>query len=176
MCVFRPIYLINCNYMSASRCLGLLLLCISAALLNSCEEEVRPEPVLEPISIVEPKFSNITACLSSTEREGVTAFPGEEIPINLRLTTDRIIDTLRGGFHVDSDNSGYEIGFDNSIPFLKVGYSSDSNNIQIYQGSFVIPDSAASSCDVVRLHFTMEAGLGTIDPLVFDKIIRIDIR
>lgn len=135
-----------------------VLAVILSVFIYSCGDDGPPIiNVKEPITFVQPDTTI------------VKAFPGESIALNIFLATDRVIDTLRGAYHIDSTNMGFDPLMDGTTEFLAAGFLTE-NNIQEYIGSYALPNSL-KSFDVVRLIFTMEAGERN-----YSKTLRIDIK
>lgn len=139
----------------------LLLLTLLIGFVASCKKDDPPTPITEPMTFVTPDTNRIRAQ------------PLEVINLELQLTTDRIIDTLRGGFHIDTTNSNFDAAVDPTTSFLTTGFGPDSNNIETWTGTYTLPhDTIVGNGDVIRLLFTMEAR----NNLTYQKILRIDVR
>ena len=154
-------------------CWGVLLLFFA-----TCKKDESSPDIFEPITFFEPEIEEVRPPCSSTNLtvHGTSALPGESIPLEMQLTIDEVIDSLRGTYHIDSMETGFDPDVDPTNHFLSVVYLPDSNNVQTYQGAFVIPSLNVNSCDVVRLHFKMYSTLETGGLLTFEKTLRIDIK
>lgn len=138
--------------------LGLLLI-LFTSFLNSCKKEDEETPIYEPIHFITPD----TNWFSATQ--------GEVIPLEIRLTTDRPIDTFFANYNIDSLHQGFDYLNDTSVNIISYSWS-DSNNVQTYTGEFTVPsDTTLEKGDVVRLWFRMQA-----EDLTYDKILRIDLK
>ena len=126
-----------------------ILFCIGMYFfISGCSKEAQTEP-LEPISFIKPD--------SSIQR----LFPGDSQPLEIKFTTDRPINWVKGMYDVDSlGQSGYVATYPDTAFFVKLDTVEPRVNLYTYTGSFLIPDSL-DPFDVIRFKISFEAGKTT---------------
>lgn len=121
---------------------------LALAFVNGCKKDTTSEP-LEPISLISPD-SSITR-----------AFPGDVVPVEIKFTTDRPINWIKGMYDIDSTNSAsYVATYSDTLFFQKLDTLNPRVNLYTYTGSYLIPDSL-DPYDIVRFKVTFEAGSST---------------
>lgn len=116
--------------------------------IGSCKKEEQSEP-LEPISLVAPD-SSITH-----------PFPGDDVPVEIKFTTDRPINWVKGMYDIDSLlTSGYVPTYPDTLFYMKLDTVDPRVNLYTYTGSFHVPDSLMPY-DVIRFKVSFEAGKST---------------
>ncbi|MES2619626.1 MAG: hypothetical protein V4615_02155 [Bacteroidota bacterium] len=116
--------------------------------LNSCKKEEDSLP-LEPISLVKPDSSIIRK------------FPGDVVPVEIKFTTDRPINWIKGMYDIDSlNNAGYVATYPDTLFFVKLDTMEPRVNIYTYTGSYTVSDSL-DPYDVVRFKISFQAGKST---------------
>ena len=129
-----------------------------AVVLHSCKKDDDQVPINEPIQFVLP------------DSAWTSAFPGDSVPLDVRFTTDRPIDSIWAYVHVDSTHQNMFVMADADSFF--VVYPTEPNNQYTYTGAYYLPaDSSISPLDVIRIQFTLYA-----DTLVRSKQLRIDVK
>lgn len=99
-------------------------------LLGSCNKENPPLPLSpEVINLIQPDSSTIFARA------------GDVINLELFLATEKAIDSIRGGYFIDTAqiNSNITYSYTDTTFFSMV--FPDSSNTQSYSGTLTIPDS-----------------------------------
>ena len=116
--------------------------------IDSCKKEVASEP-LEPISFVQPD--------SSISR----IFAGDDQALEIKFTTDRPINWVKGMYDIDSLNPvGYIATYPDTLFFQKLDTLNPRVNLYTYTGSYHVPDSL-NPYDVIRFKISFEAGTTT---------------
>ncbi len=117
-------------------------------IMSSCKKDVAGEP-LEPIALVAPD--------SSVTRP----FPGDVVPIEIKFTTDRPINWIKGMYDMDTTNSSSHVAtYPDTLFFNQLNTLDPRVNLYTYTGSFTVPDSA-DAFDVIRFKVSFEAGSTT---------------
>lgn len=124
-----------------------LLLTSALLVINSCKKEEDGEP-LEPISIVLPD----TAI--------VRLFPGDSLPIQIKFTTDRPINWIKGMYDIDSVDGAYTATYPDTLFFQKLDTLNPRVNLYEWSGIYFVPDTL-NPYDVVRFRVSFEAGKST---------------
>jgi len=137
--------------------------------LNGCKKDSTTEP-LEPIALIQPDSSI------------VQLFAGDSLPLEIKFTTDRPINWVRGMYGIDT--SGNAVGtFTDSLFYAKLDTTFPRVNLYTYTGVYNIPDSLPPF-STVRFRITFNAGndnflVGQNYPPGFvngEKEFRIDVR
>jgi hypothetical protein len=118
------------------------------AFMSSCNKDGVTEP-LEPISFIQPD--------SSIER----LFPGDSQAFEIKFTTDRPINWIKGMCDIDSLNqAGYVATYPDTAFFVKLDTLDPRVNLYTYTGTYHVPDSL-NPYDVIRFRVSFEAGKTT---------------
>ena len=118
--------------------------------ISSCKKDIVNEP-LEPIFFIEPD--------SSISR----LFPGDNLPVEIKFTTDRPINWVKGMYDIDSlQTAGYIPTYPDTLFFVKLDSIKPLVNLYTYTGSYHIPDSL-NPYDVIRFRVSFEAGKSTFE-------------
>ena len=113
--------------------------------IDSCKKDVASEP-LEPISFVQPD--------SSINR----IFAGDNQTLEIKFTTDRPINWVKGMYDIDSLNpTGYVATYPDTLFFVKLDTLNPRVNLYTYNGTYNVPDSL-NPYDVIRVKVSFEAG------------------
>jgi hypothetical protein len=127
---------------------AILLSLLALSFLNSCKKDAAGEP-LEPISFIQPD--------SSIQR----LFPGDSLKLEIKFTTDRPINWVKGMYDIDSLNQpGYVATYPDTAFFVKLDSLDPRVNLYTYTGSYHVPDSL-NPYDVIRFRISFEAGKTT---------------
>jgi hypothetical protein len=120
-----------------------LFLCV-----HSCKKDTQNEP-LEPISFIHPDSSI------------VRKFPGDSLALEIKFTTDRPINWVKGMYDIDSLNqSGYVATYPDTAFFVKLDSLDPRVNLYTYTNTYHVPDSL-NPYDVIRFRISFEAGKTT---------------
>src|SRR5687767_7360910 len=86
-----------------------ILLCVGMSLFfSSCTKETQNEP-LEPITFVQPDSSILRL------------FPGDSQPLEIKFTTDRPINWIKGMYDIDTTGqAGYVASYPDTAFFVKL--------------------------------------------------------
>lgn len=140
-------------------------------LVHSCKKEETVLP-LEPISLVQPDTGI------------VRQFPGDVMPIEIKFTTDRPINWIKGMYDIDSSHTtGYTATYPDTLFFVKIDTVEPRVNLYTYTGSYSVPDFL-NPYDIVRFKISFEAGKTTFTTgqnypagiVTGSKEFRIDVR
>jgi hypothetical protein len=116
--------------------------------ISSCEKDVSNEP-LEPISFVKPDSSI------------VRKFPADSLDLEIKFTTDRPINWVKGMYDIDSlGQSGYVASYPDTVFFVKLDTLEPRVNLYTYKGTYHVPDTL-NPYDVIRFRVSFEAGKTT---------------
>lgn len=149
----------------------LLISVTCLAVITGCKKDTPSEP-LEPISLIHPDTSVIRA------------FPSDIIPVEIKFTTDRPINWVKGMYDIDSTNTtGYAATYPDTLFFQKLDTVNPRVNLYTYTGSYLIPDSL-DPYDIVRFKISFEAGSSSFvtgqnypaGKVTSSKEFRIDVR
>ena len=126
-----------------------VLLSLGTALsITGCKKETASEP-LEPIYLVHPDSS-----ISHP-------FPGDNVPIEIKFTTDRPINWVKGMYDLDTLlTTGYTPSYPDTLFFVKLDTVVPLVNLYTYTGTYHVPDSL-NPYDVIRFKISFEAGKST---------------
>lgn len=118
---------------------------VGILMLGSCKKDDTNEP-LEPISLVTPDTSV------------VRPFPGDVVPIEIKFTTDRPINWIKGLYDIDTTNTtSYVATYPDTLFFTRLDTLDPRVNLYTYTGSYLVPDTS-DAFDVVRFKISFEAG------------------
>ena len=124
---------------------ALLLISVTIFCVSSCKKDIVNEP-LEPISLVSPDTSTLRL------------FPGDSTAIEIKFTTDRPINWIKGLYDLDTINGGTHITtYPDTLFFQKLDTLSPRVNLYTYKGIYFVPDSL-DPYDIVRFKVSFEAG------------------
>jgi hypothetical protein len=127
---------------------AVLIIPLLLSFICSCKKEMQNEP-LEPISIIHPDSSV------------VRLFPGDNLSMEIKFTTDRPINWIKGIYDIDSFNTtGYIATYPDTAFFVKLDTIDPRVNLYTYTGSYHVPDSL-NPYDVIRFRVSFEAGKTT---------------
>lgn len=127
---------------------GLVIAVVTFGIISGCKKTETSEP-LEPISLVLPDTSIIRQ------------FPGDVMPIEIKFTTDRPINWVKGLYDIDTTNSTTHIAsYPDTLFFLKLDTLNPRVNLYTYSGSYTVVDTL-DPFDVVRFRVSFEAGSTT---------------
>jgi hypothetical protein len=91
----------------------------------------------------------------------VHLFPGDDLSLQVKFTTDRPINWVKGMYDIDSLNqTGYVATYPDTAFFVKLDTVEPRVNLYTYTGSYHIPDSL-DPYDVIRFRISFEAGKST---------------
>ncbi len=141
--------------------------------ISGCAKDEESAP-LEPISLVKPEFAV------------VSLFPGENLPLEIKFTTDRPINWIKGMFDIDSFGlPGHVPVYADTLFFQRLDSLDPRVNLYTYTGSYHVYDSLMPF-DVIRFKISFEAGSPTFTSggtqnypagvVSFSKEFRIDVR
>lgn len=139
--------------------------------LGSCTKETTTEP-LEPISLIQP------------DTTVVRLFAGDSLPIQIKFTTDRPINWIKGMYDIDSSgNAGYVPAYPDTLFYLPLDTANPRVNRYEYTGIYNIPDDLPPF-STVRFDFQFHAGKSTFTVgqnypagiVTGNKQFRIDVR
>lgn len=121
----------------------------SLVLINACKTDETDLP-LEPISLVNPDSAI------------VRLFAGDSLPLEIKFTTDRPINWIKGMYDIDSmpDTLSYVPTYPDTLFFVKLDSLDPRVNLYTYTGVYHIPDTL-DAFDVVRFRVSFEAGSST---------------
>ena len=118
------------------------------AYTSGCKKDSTNEP-LEPIAFVQPD--------SSIEH----VFAGDSQALEIKFTTDRPINWVKGMYDIDSLNqTGYMPTYPDTLFFIKLDTLDPRVNLYTYTGSYYVPDSL-NPYDVIRFKISFQAGKTT---------------
>lgn len=144
---------------------------VSVLLFNGCKKKEESAP-LEPISLVHPDTA-ITRL-----------FAGDQLPIEVKFTTDRPINYILGKYDIDSlQTVGYTATYPDTLFFQRLDTLDPRVNRYTYTGTYTSPDTLRPF-DVIRFKISFEAGSSTFTTgqnypagkAYFTKEFRIDVR
>lgn len=116
--------------------------------VEGCKKDEASEP-LEPITIVQPDTAVIRL------------FPGDDQSIEVKFTTDRPINWVKGMYDIDSLNlPGYTATYPDTLFYQKLDTLSPRVNLYTYSGTYHVPDSL-NPYDAIRFKISFEAGKST---------------
>lgn len=116
--------------------------------ISSCKKDAANEP-LEPISFVQPDSSILRL------------FTGDDQALEIKFTTDRPINWVKGMYDIDSLNpTGYVATYPDTLFFVKLDTLNPRVNLYTYNGTYHVPDSL-NPYDVIRVRVSFEAGKPT---------------
>lgn len=122
-----------------------LLAFIAVSVISGCKQDETNEP-LEPISLIAPDTSV------------VRPFPGDVVPIEIKFTTDRPINWIKGLYDIDTTNTtGYVPSYPDTLFFSRLDTLDPRLNLYTYTGTYTVPDTS-DAFDVVRFKVSFEAG------------------
>ncbi|MCX6198327.1 MAG: hypothetical protein NTY88_03775 [Bacteroidetes bacterium] len=151
--------------------LSVLMGALSITLFNGCKKTEESAP-LEPISLVKPDTA-ITRL-----------FAGDQLPIEIKFTTDRPINYILGKYDIDSlQTTGYVATYPDTLFFEKLDGLDPRVNRYTYTGTYTSPDTLRPF-DVIRFRIFFEAGSSVFKTgqnypagkVSFSKEFRIDVR
>jgi hypothetical protein len=118
--------------------------------ISSCKKSEDSQP-LEPISLVQPDSAIIRK------------FPGDSMTIQLKFTTDRPINWIKGMYDVDTTTRTtglHTTTYPDTLFFVKLDTLNPRVNLYTYTGSYFLPDTL-NPYDVIRFKVSFEAGKST---------------
>lgn len=139
--------------------------------MSGCKKDETTEP-LEPISLIQPDSSI------------VRLFAGDSLPIEIKFTTDRPINWIKGMYDIDTlGNPGYAPTYPDTLFYMALDTLDPRVNRYTYTGTYYVPDNLPPY-STVRFRAEFEAGKSTFTVgqnypagiVTGDKQFRIDVR
>jgi hypothetical protein len=149
----------------------LVVIALGIFVTNGCTKKTENEP-LEPISLLKPDTA-ITR-----------KFAGDQLPIEIKFTTDRPINYILGKYDIDSVQTvGYVATYPDTLFFQKLDTLNPRVNRYTYTGIYTTSDTLRLF-DVIRFKISFEAGSNIFKTgqnypagkVSFSKEFRIDVR
>ena len=141
--------------------------------ISGCKKDSENEP-LEPISLIHPDTSI------------VRLFPGDNLPLEIKFTTDRPINWVKAMYDIDSFGlAGHVPAYSDTLFFQRLDTIDPRANLFTYTGSYHVYDSL-DPYDIIRFKISFEAGKSTFTSggtqnypagiVTFSKEFRIDVK
>lgn len=115
-------------------------------LMSGCKKDPVLDEPLEPIALIAPDSGTIRA------------FAGDTIPLEIKFTTDRPINWVKGMYDIDRTGSnGYTPSFPDTLFSVRLDTLDPRVNRYTYTGTYHVPDSLPAF-SVIYFDLTFEAG------------------
>lgn len=119
---------------------------VAITLITSCKKTTESLP-LEPIALVHPDSAI------------VMQFPGDDVPIEIKFTTDRPINWIKGMVDIDTfyNMTGYVPTYPDTLFYMRLDSLDPRVNLYTYTGTYHIVDTLMPF-DIIRFQISFQAG------------------